>query len=156
MWTMLLIAMSLQADVTNTLVKKYQLIKKDEQRMVRTEQDFGESENVEVFRDRGVVKQIREEFSSELINSKYAYFYDQDKVFYVIEQRTSFAQPMMTEMEGLPKPIQRESMHVYMIEKGRMIKWTDDGREIKPTTESFKKRESEILDLAADALENAR
>lgn len=142
--------------VIGQLVKKYQAIVKAEKKMTRTEPDFGDSDNVEVFREKGVVKEIREEFPSELIVSKYKYFFDKDKAFYVVEERTNFAQPMMTEMEGLPKPIQAETTHVYIIDKGRMLKWTESGKEIKKGTERFSKRESEILDLAEDALENTR
>jgi hypothetical protein len=58
-------------------------------------------------------------------------------------------------MEGLPKPIQAETEHRYFFEKGRMIRWLEGKKEIKTGSEKFNKRESEILDLAGDAFDNA-
>jgi hypothetical protein len=87
--------------------------------------------------------------------NKYSFFYENGKVFFVLEEDTAYSMPMMTEMEGLPKPMQEMIEHRYYFDGGRLIKWLEGKREIPSSHEKFKKRETEILDLAADAFENA-
>lgn len=140
--------------------EKYEAIKKTELRLVRAELssaagESSEGSTAEAYRAKGVVKEIREDYLGEMGRNKYSFFYDQDKAFFVLEEQTLYASPMMAEMEGFPKPMQEKVEHRYYLNGGRMIRWIAGKDTIATTSEKFKKRESEILDLAADAFENA-
>ncbi len=148
-------------DATIEKIKaKYEEIRKSEPKLVRAELssaggESAEGSKAEVYRSRGVIKEIREEYLGEMGQAKYSIFYDKDMAFFVLEDETRFAQPMMLEMEVLPKPLQEKVEHRFYIDGGRLIRWIAGKETVDPMSEKFKKRESEIIDLAADAFENA-
>jgi hypothetical protein len=139
---------------------KYASVKKLESKMKIKKLDAASGESAEgskaeVFRYGAEIKEIREEYFGESGKSKYYYFYENGRPFFVLLEETNYSLPLMEPVPGLPKPTKSTIEHRHYFKGELMIRWLKGKEEIKPTSEEFKGRGNELLKSAQDALKFA-
>lgn len=144
---------------------KYKVIKELEAKMKIEKRDeaselSGEGSMMEIYRDGNEIKEIREEYFRESGKAKYSYFYENSKVFFILAEETNYSLPLMQPVEGMSKPKKTITEHRYYITNDALIKWVNTKKNIKSTSQEFKTREKEVLEIAKKAfkfaLENKR